>query len=303
MSPGRPDATEMGSGAIGSADAGSNGERTKGSLAIWSGGAIQIGTRDATSGRARLSMTTSGLSAGADLKLGDGAIFGLGGGYGGQRTNIGEDEQARLTGRSWIGAAYGSVRPFDDTFIDGVAGIGGLDFSTRRIAVNHQLAMGSRDGTMRFGSLSLGMDRKGEKSVFSAYARAEYIAATLRAYSESGAGLYNLKFSERDLTSFSSVLGFRGSIRIDTTAGILKPRARFEWRHEFENGSSQFLDYADLAGFTYRIDDTGWLRDALSPELGIGLETEGWIFGADVTGQFGEGSRSATLRLSLGKEF
>jgi uncharacterized protein YhjY with autotransporter beta-barrel domain len=290
-------------GDTGSMDAGTEGGRAKGSLAIWSGGAIQIGTRDATSGRARLSMTTSGLSAGADIKLSDGAIFGLGGGYGGQRTDIGEDEQARLTGRSWMGAAYGSVRPFDGTFIDGVAGIGGLDFSTRRIAANNQLATGSRDGTMRFGSLSLGMDRQGEKSVFSAYARAEYIAATLRAYSEGGAGLYNLKFAERDLTSFSSVIGFRGSIRIDTGMGILKPRARFEWRHEFENGSGQFLDYADLAGFTYRITDTGWLRDALSPELGIGLETNGWIFGADVTGQFGEGSRSATLRLSLGKEF
>ncbi len=301
LSPGRSDAS--GGGSVDSDADGSNGERAKGSLAIWSGGAIQIGTRDATSGRARLSMTSSGLSAGADVKLGDGAIFGLGGGYGGQRINIGEDEQARLTGHSWIGAAYGSVRPFDGTFIDGVAGIGRLDFSTRRTAVNNQLATGSRDGTMRFGSLSLGMDHNGEKSVFSAYARAEYIAATLRAYSESGAGLYNLKFSERDLTSFSSVLGFRGSIRIDTAAGILKPRARFEWRHEFENGGSQFLDYADLAGFTYRISDTGWLRDALSPELGIGLETDGWIFGADVTGQFGEGSRSATLRLSLGKEF
>ncbi|MBC9034084.1 autotransporter outer membrane beta-barrel domain-containing protein [Sphingomonas sp. JC676] len=282
-------------------DVGDEGGRAKGSLAIWSGGAIQVGICDATSGRARLSMTTSGLSAGADLKLGDGAIFGLGGGYCGQRTNIGEDEQARLTGRSWIGAVYGSARPLDGTFIDGVAGVGGLDFSTRRIAVNSQLATGSRDGMMRFGSLSLGVDHDGEKSVFSAYARAEYIAATLHAFSESGAGLYNLKFSERDLTSFSSVIGFRGSLRIDTSAGILKPRARFEWRHEFENGSSQFLDYADLAGFAYRIGDTGWLRDSLSPALGIGLETGGWTLGADLTGQFGEGSRSATLRLSLGK--
>ncbi len=52
--------------------------RTIGSIAPWSGGAVSLGTRDQTRRRAKLSVTTAGLSAGVDVKLGDGITVGAG---------------------------------------------------------------------------------------------------------------------------------------------------------------------------------------------------------------------------------
>ncbi|MBL7537712.1 autotransporter domain-containing protein, partial [Escherichia coli] len=59
-----------------------DGNRRVGSIATWAGGAIDIGTRDKRTDRSKITATTAGLSAGADIKLSEGVLVGLGGGYG-----------------------------------------------------------------------------------------------------------------------------------------------------------------------------------------------------------------------------
>lgn len=276
------------------------GERAVGSVAIWSGGAVTIGTRDATAGRARLSVSSGGLSAGADVKLDGGLVIGAGGGYGGDRTELGRDKAARVDGDSWVGALYGSYAPADGAFVDGVVGAGHLHFATRRlVAATNAPALGGRDGLMLFGALSAGFDRTTDRYAIAAYGRVNYLSADLDPYRESGGGLYDLAFARRDLESYTGTLGLRAGLAL----GALTPRARFEWRHEFSGSGLQRLDYADLAGYTYGIRGYDWLRDAYALEVGLGYRLGGWRLGLDVGGQAGQGARAATGKVTVTKQF
>ncbi|WP_010407372.1 autotransporter domain-containing protein, partial [Sphingomonas echinoides] len=282
-------------------ETGDTGPRKIGSVAIWSGGAISIGTRDATTRRTKLSISSSGLSAGADVKLSDDLTVGAGGGVGEERTRVGTADAGHLTADTWIGAAYGSFRPTPGAFIDGVLGYGNLSFNTRRAALGGSLAVGHRNGSMLFGSLSAGIDQSTGRLSYSLYGRAEYLNAKLRAYAETGAGVYSLTFDPRTLESLTSVAGGRATLHL----GAFAPRARFEWRHEFNQASPQLLDYADLGGPSqYSITTNDWLRDELQFEIGLGLNPgDGWTTGIDLGGRGGPGSRSMTLRLSATKKF
>ncbi|WP_158638038.1 putative Ig domain-containing protein [Sphingomonas ginsenosidivorax] len=285
------------------AAAAGGGDRRIGSIAIWSGGAITVGSRDATTRRVHLDVTSGGLSAGSDIKLADTLTVGIGGGYGSQRTRIGKGD-ARLDGDTWVGALYGSLAPLPGTFVDGVIGYGGVDFDSRRLAANGGIGVGHRDGTMRFGSLAGGLDRQGPGGMVSAYGRVEYLAATLDAYRETGAGLYDLAYGRRTLDSLSSVLGGRGAMYRPIDLGVVSPRLRFEWRHDYRGQGGQWLDYADLGGLARVVEGDRWPRDEFNLELGIGLQTEtDWTFGVDLGGLLANGSRVGTLRGTIGRKF
>ena len=285
---------------LGATDDGSGGRRI-GSIAIWSGGSIAIGTRDATTQRDRLSVSTGGLSAGADLKLADDLVIGAGGGYGGDRTKIGTNDTARVDSDSWVGAIYGSYAPANGAFVDWVGGAGRLTFDTSRlVGATNTLAVGHRAGAMVFGSLALGYDRTTEAFTLSTYGRLNLLSASLDRYGEDGAGIYDLAFGQRRLNSLSSTLGTRAGIAL----GAWTPSARFEWRHEFDAIDGQPLDYADVSGYAYRVQDDGWLRDSLSLQLGIDhAAIGGWRIGIDLGGELGSGARAATGQLRVAKRF
>ena len=270
------------------------------SRSIWSGGAIALGTQDATRGRGKLTVSTGGLSSGVDVKLSEALTVGIGGGYGGERAKVGKD-QGRVDSNSWMGAVYGSVAPADGLFLDGVAGAGRLSFDTiRNVTGGDAVARGHRGGSMLFGSLTGGFDRTSGTHALSAYGRIDYLSADLDRYTETGAGNANLVFDGRRLTSLSSVLGLRGSL----VTGRFVPRVRAEWRHEFKNGGIQALDYADLGGFNYAIRGDGWTRDNYAIELGTDYVFDnGWRIGFDLGGALGQGSRYATEKITIRKQF
>jgi uncharacterized protein YhjY with autotransporter beta-barrel domain len=306
MASARSQAMGLGKAAAGDGPPRSGGKpagRSVGSAAIWSGGAVQVGTRDAESDRSKLTLTSSGLSSGIDVKLDEDLIVGLGGGYGAQRTKVGGG-QGQVDASSWSGAAYGSFRPMENAFVDIVAGFGELRFDNWRIAPNGALARGDRKGELRFGSLSAGYDGRGKRWTLSGYGRVEYIAATLDTYAETGARLFNLRFAEREIESVTGLLGWRASLTVPSEFGVFKPNARFEWRHEFGASGSQALDYADLTGLTYSIDGNDWMRDQLGLELGFDLELGGgWTFGTSIQGRAGGGGRTATTRFGVTRRF
>ena len=280
------------------------GPRKIGSIEVWTGGAILVGSQDAKSRRARMTISSSGLSAGADVKLGENVTLGIGGGYGNERSKVGGGA-GRLDAESWTGAIYASFQPVDGAFLDSVLGIGDLDLKTRRIvSADNGIAVGSRNGSMIFGSFAAGIDRSSRRWNWSSYGRVEFLSSQLDAYAEQGAGLYNLSFGKRTARSFATVLGGRAETAVTTLIGVAMPRGRIDWRHEFNGGGTQVLDYADLSGLIYSIDNQGWSRDQIQLEIGSGLELSGgWNIGFDFGAAISSSSRLGTARVSANKQF
>ncbi|MCW2392692.1 hypothetical protein M2336_001016 [Sphingobium sp. B1D7B] len=135
-----------------------SGERAIGSLALWTGGSIEVGTLDRQSGRAKITVSSGGLSGGADVRVATWATVGLGLGYGSDVSLI-DGGAARVESETAVVAAYGSFAPVDGTFIDAMIGYGSLDYRTSRLVTTiDRVALGSRDGTMTSGAVSAGID-------------------------------------------------------------------------------------------------------------------------------------------------
>lgn len=282
-----------------------DGGRQTGSIALWMGGVIEIGTQDRLTGRSKITATSNGLSGGADIKLAENLLIGVGGGWGVDRSDI-DGGAAHIRATSKIFAAYGTYAPIEGMFVDGVVATGDLHFLTRRkISDTGVHAYGSREGSLKFGALALGLDRDIGDLRWSTYGRAEWLSAQLDAYSETGGGRMSLRFNERIMKSLSSVLGARFDLTRDTEFGSITPRLRGEWRHEFQDGGIQLLDYADIAGESqYSLAATNWKRDQFSLSVGGSLMLRNaWVFDLDLELRKATGERSGALRGKITKEF
>ena len=282
-----------------------NGPVQSGGLRLWAGGAIALGERDATSQTAEFRIHTSGVSAGMDMRITDSLDLGLGVGYGQERTKVG-DEDSRMDADSWVGVAYGSWRPAQSVFVDGVLAYGQMTFDTRRRApVGSGLVTGSRDGSTWFGSVSGGLDRTFGSSRWIGYGRVEAMSASLDAYAEAGSAIWALSYDARDLDSLQGALGVRyerSFIRKDYT---WTPGLRLEWRQEFSEGGAQTLRYADwLDGPAYAIGQEGWGRSELN--LGLTLDfkgADGWSFSTGADTRLSDEQWMASMKLMISKVF
>ncbi|TDN78992.1 uncharacterized protein YhjY with autotransporter beta-barrel domain [Stakelama pacifica] len=278
-----------------------NSERTVGSAALWVGGSVLVGTRDADAGRDRLRLSSEGLSLGVDVKLNDRLIIGLGGGYGRSVTKVGRDDAGRVRAAASSASLYGSWSPAPAFFVDGVLGIGDLDYRIRRsVTANGLTADAVRSGELLFGSLSGGIDRTMGRADISLYGKLDWVDATLNSYFERGGGTYSLAFAKRDLSSIAGVLGGRGSLNL----GAVRPQLRLEWRHEFRDSAAQLLDYADVGAYRYRLNDEAWLMDSFTGEVGVELLLgRGWSSTIDLGGGFGSGATYGTAGISVARQF
>ena len=286
-------------------DEGESGARPIGSIGIWSGGAIDIGTQDAITNRAKITATSTGLSGGADIKLTEAITVGLGGGYGNDLSRIARDA-ARVRSHSKMIAAYASLMPVPGAFLDAMIGKGDLSFRVRRLVTdNGATAIGRRDGDFLVGALSAGIDRRGDNFAWSLYGRSEVLDATLDTYAESGANRFNLRLDERRLTSVTGTLGGRLEWQKLFSFGKAMPRARAEWNHEFADADAQWLDYADIPGSAlYKIETQGWSREQFQLSLGSRfLLPELWSFDFEAAFRGSSGESSGSVRAQLAKEF
>jgi len=276
-----------------------------GRVGIWAGGTIDIGTRDAITGRSKVSATTSGISAGIDLHVAKGLTLGIGGGLGHDRSTIAGDA-AKVNSDSQVVAVYGSATPVQGWFVDGMLARGWLDYSLRRLDEGAgALATADRSGSFTSGALSSGIDSVTGSLRWSVYGRAEYLNGRLNRYIEEGAGIYNLRFDDRALESLTGALGVRLAWQRPLPFGVLTGRLRTEWLHEFTNGTRQGLDYADVAGPSfYSLLASGWSREQFMFAPGIGLTLpSGWNVGLDVGVRVADGEQAATTGVQVRKKF
>ncbi|MET3664717.1 putative Ig domain-containing protein [Caulobacter sp. 1776] len=280
-------------------------QRPIGKVEMWTGGAITLGRRDADTRLAKLTVQTSGISGGADVRLSPAFTLGLGGGYASDVTKL-SGGKGRVDADGWTAATYASLHPTSGVFVDVVAGVGELAFDTRRVvAVSGELVTGQRDANLRFGSLTAGYDGAARHATWSLYLRAKALNASLDAYAERGSDVYALAYDRRRLDSLVGAIG--GRVQFDREVGAVRvtPRVRVEFSHEFASVDPQHIRYADwLDGASYQLVGDAWAADRVALGVGSGFGFEhGWSLDLDLGAELAKTHSSATARVGAAKRF
>ncbi|MBI1686132.1 putative Ig domain-containing protein [Caulobacter hibisci] len=272
---------------------------------VWAAGSADFGMRDTVGSQSGFRFTTDGLTGGVDYRVNDRFAFGLGLGYGRDSSKIGKNG-TKSRAESYSAGLYASLQPGEKTFIDGVIGLGSLDFDTRRyVTTTGELVNGERDGDQLFAALTFGVERRTQTSLLSPYGRVAYSRSVLDAFSENGGGPYGLTYHEQTVRSLTGTLGLRGAFARKTAAGLLSPRFRVEYSHDFEKANDALLSYTDwVGGPTYRLAVDPIDRDQLRLELGADLTVKsGWTIGLDFDNMVSKDSDSQGLRLTVQSPF
>ncbi len=209
---------------------------------LWSAGSIIQGERDARGASQGFSFRSDGLSLGVDRIISDSLVLGAAGGFGWNDTDFdGGGSAQEATQRSL--ALYG-VWHAQQWFVDGLLGVGQLDFDLkRRSTVVDATATGSRDGDQRFASMTLGYDHAGKAGTLTGYGRLDASRTTLDAYREQGLGIYDLQYARQRVDSSTAAVGVEGRYNVRTARAMLRPSWLLEWRQALRNDGDAELNY------------------------------------------------------------
>ena len=267
---------------LASAATGAVGASNPGGPSLWLAGSANFGTRSATGTRSALDFTTAGVSMGVDRRFSEQLVLGVGVGFARDKTDIGSDG-SNSRARAYSGVVYGSFQPSANTFIDGLFGIGSLNFDTKRFVTPiSDVARGDRKGRQVFGSIAGGLELRENGVLISPYARLDYSSDRLDQFTEAGAGLYALTYYQQTTPSLQGALGIRAESVHRTSFGMAAPRLRAEFRHDFQGERQTSIGYADSVGGRYGITTGAVSRNTLL--LGLGSEfiyRGGWTLGID----------------------
>ncbi|MCP3469353.1 Ig-like domain repeat protein [Bradyrhizobium sp. CCGUVB1N3] len=240
---------------------------------VWASGTVGFGrlrSDDSFDNR----FTSSGVTLGFDRRIADGLKLGVAFGLGLDHTDIGSDG-SRIDARNFDAAIYASWRFLPHTYLDVAGGYGTLRFDSKRWSSDGNLMLsGTRSGHDVFGSLGVTHVSKWDGWKLSSYGRLDVVRAALDAYSETGSSLWALTYDSMNTTSVASVIGGRLAYPMLQSWGVLTPTARAEWRHAFDGGYTQTLNYVDLVGLAsgYTLSGTSTSRDTLTGGLGLRAE-------------------------------
>ena len=238
---------------------------------FWMAGDARFGARGATSERGTLDFSTNGISIGVDRHMTEKLALGIALGVARDKTRIGGDgSETKASGGSVTG--YGSYQIGRTGFVDGLIGIGTLDFSSQRwVAPLSEFARGDRRGTQLFGSLAAGYEHRDNGLLFSPYGRLDFSRDALKQNTESGAGAYALTYDNQSTTALNAAIGLRAESVHEASFGYATPRVRAEYQHVLKGAGASSVAYADLLGGPrYTLNGAAKTRGAIV--LGAGTD-------------------------------
>jgi uncharacterized protein YhjY with autotransporter beta-barrel domain len=217
-------------------------------VAVWTAGSFQFGSQTPNGATAANKFNTAGLTLGVDLRASDSLIVGISFGYGGDRTDIGTSG-SRSEATSLSAMLYACLRAFDNLFIDGAIGYGGLNYDNRRwVTGDSALVSGKRNGDYWFGVVTLSYEIKQDGAKLAPYIGTDFLSATFDGYGEQGLSSQLLSYAAMKNNAVSVTAGLRGSIDIPVLFGTLTPNARIEYRATSQSDINQAMFYSDLGG-------------------------------------------------------
>ena len=262
----------------------------------WLGGVATFGRYGPNGDETRFE--TSGLSTGADMRLGRDLVVGAAAGYSRGHNSFGTSgADSRNTGQSL--SLYGSYQMTRDIYLDAILGYGTLaSRSSRFVVANGARADSERDGSQVFGSLALSQNLHEENLSWAPYARLDFSAGKLDRADETGAGISSLSYLEQTHRATRLALGIRTSATHETEFGRVIPHLQIEFGRELSRVGAASIAYADQPGGTsYAVAPLAERRGGTLLAIGAEILTHGGVaFGFELAsnGRFGSHPEFAT---------
>jgi outer membrane lipase/esterase len=250
-----------------------------GGLSLFASIDYQKFDKDTTRFESGFERDTTGGTVGADYLFRNGLVLGTAvsyahdfGNYDGVGGGFDHDAYGILV--------YGSVVPFTNMFIDGVAGYTRKEYGFERrasisITTVNVSAAGSTSGDtsgneFKFG-INTGYDFQLGRFTVGPRVGVLYRETTIEGYRESGTTGLELAYDNQNIQSLTTTAGIFGSAAISTGFGVIVPQATVEYVHEFldDQRSVGFRLVQDLAQrrFLFQTDTPD--RDYFN--LGVGV--------------------------------
>ena len=247
---------------------------------VWAAGNLRFGTITQTGTNTQF--VTDGVSIGADKRIDRNLTLGMGVGYARDNSTIGTDgTNSKATGTSLTG--YASYQMDAGTYLDGLLGIGKVNFNTNRfVTAANSFARATRQGDQLFGSLAYGYEYRDDGVLWSPYGRYNFSFDRLNASTETGAGVNALSYASQSLHTGNLAFGMRGQTAHQTEYGLVQPRARLEYQRGTSVIGPTSVAYADLMATQYTLAGTS--RNNNSIVIGLGsdfLMSDTWKLGID----------------------
>lgn len=225
-----------------------------GNLAFWTAGSIMLGDGDSDSGASGSSYTTVNVTAGLDYRVSEHFIAGLGLGFANDEDDIGSNGTTS-SNRAASLSAYGLYTPGNGFYLDGLAGVGLLDFQSLRTTASAAEAEAERDGYQFFAAFGGGYDWTAGALTVSPHGRISASRSVLDTVTETGAGLENASLSRQTIETLTATLGFDVSYAILLDNAVLKPELTLDFSHSLFDSGDTSATYAD----------SGWPIDYVIP--------------------------------------
>ncbi|MGC1954562.1 MAG: autotransporter outer membrane beta-barrel domain-containing protein [Gammaproteobacteria bacterium] len=210
-------------------------------------GVFSWGEIDETANQTGYDFDTAGVTAGLDYRLTDNAILGAAFNYSNQSADLnqgvllaGGDVEADVFSGSIFGTYY-----VGDFYIDGIGTFSGVDYTIKREIIIPSsnpnadsvsaVATGEPGANGYAFSLGGGYDGRYQEWSYSPFVRVDYRQLDIDGYTESGADGLNLQVEGQDVNSLIFAVGGQIAYAISAPFGVVVPRFRAEYNHEFED--------------------------------------------------------------------
>ena len=245
---------------------------------VWTSGEITVGRRPATSTASKQKINSRSIHIGFDKPLENGkGVVGVALGVGFEKTNIGTST-SNVKANNYALSAYGEIYPYEDITLEGIIGVGHIQFDTTRKDGASTLT-GSRNADQVFGSLRIKRDLGShetdlDKKSWSVhpYAKVEMSHTTFEKFSEGGSATA-LTFEEQHLNSIRTSVGADAHYEYRSDDKTFRPFVQFEFGKDLSKTSKAPLYYT-IQGVSYTHNLYLADRSDTDVKLSLGLAIE-----------------------------
>ena len=241
-------------------------------------GTISLGERDATGRELGFDFDTFGLTAGFDYRIDAKKVVGAALGYANFDSKI-DNDTAELNSTGITLTGYGSFYITDNLYIDARISLASPEFDQSRNinftigdSVVDRVAIGKTDASQYSTSMSAGYSFYKNAWNITPNASFTYTSTTVDGFTESGAGEFNIIYSEQDIESLIWSAGIRLSKAISLKKGVITPQFDFDYNYQNLNDANDIV--ARFVGST----DQLFIIQTDSPDRTYGSAGLGFVY-------------------------